>query len=200
MRDRIALSIAHGLLRVHVPTAADDAAAMRAASDARDTRDARDLEDLIRTMGLPILSAEEWDARLRHEPGHAICAEQFGASDIEALIRPDGTGWCSYSEIANPLDAITTHLAGVAAEARAYPPSLRRYANGCHDFLAARVLIDQYNAGGRWPPLTCEAAAAAAVAFVDSKAKEIRALALVLDSAGSLTDYEVRLFSRCAAR
>jgi len=193
MLSRVASFMAHKLLHVPTATAVENARAILAASDARD------LEALGSTMPLPIYSYDEWQARLRHETGHAVLVLDKGGRDIEVVIRPeDGTGWCSYTPIENPLDAITAYLVGVAAEAKYYPPSLRRYADGCFDFTAAKLLIDKYNADGLWPPLTCEAAARSAVAFVDSRWKQIGALALALGSAGSLTDYEARLFLRSA--
>jgi len=147
---------------------------------------------------LPILSNEQWQARLRHEAAHAECSRQSGAQQIEALIRDDGTGWCESTAIGNPLDAITVLLVGVAAEAKYRPSSIHNYARGCYDLFAARILIDKWNGAGEWPPLTCENAARTAVEFVESRWKQINALAMVLGSAGTLTDYEVRLFSLCA--
>jgi hypothetical protein len=193
MLDRRAPFIAHKLLHVPVATAASDAARLLAASDERD------IEALAATMPLPMYDCEWW-ARLVHEAAHAVCAWENGSRDINAVIRDDGTGAVSYSPIDSLLDATTCHLVGVAAEARAYPPSLRRYAHGCFDFTAARLLIDKFNADGLWPPQSCEAAAKAAVAFVDLRWKQIGALALALGSAGSLTDYEVRLFAVAGAQ
>jgi hypothetical protein len=192
MRDRIVPFMAHQLLNVTVETAADDVRAALAASEARDQT------GLVAAMPQPVLNYDELQGRMFHEPGHCKGALDGHADKIEALIRPDGSGWCSYTPIANPLDAIRCHLAGFAAEAKAYPPALGRYVHGCYDFTAAKLLIDKYNADGLWPPLTCEAAARSAVEFVDSRWKQIRALALALGSAGSLTDYEIRLFSGCS--
>ena len=182
--------IADRLLQIPRETAAAEARRLLAASDTRD--------DFPTASPLPILTYDEWQARLRHEGAHGMGALDGLAPDIEIVMRPDGTGWCSYGAIADPLDAITTHLVGVPAEAKYRPSSINGYANGCYDFIAARLLIDKYNERGVWPPLTCEAAARRAVEFVDFRWKQISALALVLGSTGDLTDYEVRLFSGSA--
>lgn len=132
----------------------------------------------------------------RHESGHAFAAFKFGAAAISVRSRGDGTGVCVCDKIEDGLNAITFHLAGPLCEARYNPSSIHKYTDGkSYDFMAARLLIEEFNKRARWPILSCQRAAETAVEFVKNHSTQIDALALALGDAGELDDFSVRIFS-----
>jgi hypothetical protein len=185
MRDCITPFLTDQLLHVPMATAAAEVRHVIAESDRK---------DLAPLAPSPtVITIYELFSREIHECAHGMGALEGGARDIEIVLRPDATGWCRYSPIQNPIDAIVAHLVGVVGEWKIRPSSIRLYRNGCSDFAAARIWIDEYNASSAWPPLTCEAAARRAVEFVDLHWTRITALALALGNSGTLCDADVRL-------
>jgi hypothetical protein len=143
-------------------------------------------------------TALERSAISYHEAGHAFAGWYFKCTDIEARVRGDGTGVTKCSKISNPVEAITFHLAGSIAETRYNPAAIHKYTDGKgYDFMAARLLIDQFNKQHMWPALTCQRAAQTAVDFVKDHWDAISNLGLALNDAGSLDDHAVRIFASC---
>jgi hypothetical protein len=172
-------------------TAADDARQQAASSDLRDR------------LALPSPyrrpSGHERQATAHHESAHAVVGINTGASILELRLRPDATGQCRITEIPQPADRIVFLLAGIAAEARFNPSSIHRYDSSSYDYLSARVLIDQLNERRKWPHLTCENAAKAAISFVETHWRAIGNVATALHDTGELDDHAVRVFASCGA-
>ena len=88
-------------------------------------------------------------------------------------------------------------LAGIASEARFNPASIHRYGENSFALLAARTLIDSWNARRTWPPMSCDGAARKACPFVEDRWTEISNVALALGDSLELDDFAVKTFASC---
>jgi hypothetical protein len=155
-------------------------------------------KDRIRIAPARAPTQLEWTATAYHESAHAVAAWSAGASILELRVRAeDATGLCRITEIDKAEDRITFALAGIVAEAKYNPAAVHRYQAGSYDLLVARLLIDTWNEGCTWPPLTCDAAARRALAFVEENFARIANVALALSDAGELDDHAVKVFAGC---
>jgi hypothetical protein len=187
--SRVAERIGQHLRAVDPETAGFDAQSIVASSAAKDR---------IRTLPARTPTQLEMACTAHHEAGHAVAAWSAGAGILELRVRDhDATGLCSITPIEKAEDRITFALAGIVAESKYNPGAIHRYQDGAYDLLVARLLIDAWNERRTWPPMTCDAAARRACAFVDGRWAAIENVALALGDAGELDDHAVRIFATC---
>jgi hypothetical protein len=187
----VANVIGDAIHEINPDTALADALSLNASNSLKD-----------RVMVMPPAhypSTHERRCTVYHECGHVMGHHEGGTGHIEVRVRSDGSGICVASDVQdNPEANITTVLAGAFADIKFNPPSIHNYTHPvCADFLIARGLIDDLNAGRAWPKLSYRRASKNAMRFVEKHWGQIQNLALALNDAGELDDFSIRIFAKC---
>ncbi len=182
--DRAIASIVRSLERVDLDAARRYVAENRAREPALDpSEDPADIERVFSAT---------------HEAAHALIAIQFGLRVLRAVLRKDGSGFVAVETIPKSpesmLAAAMVDLAGPCFELLLSFRQEQYQEDGIHDFLLARVNIEEYRSLSAGENLSFTTFARMACCAVQSNLPAIERLATALLEAGELDGDRIAAF------